>query len=222
MTRHHRALPQQHICGTSSLPSLPENEVYDPDEELPQVSSVRSMKRGRHSRIIVVPKLIAFSSLLIWCATSRLSSRGYRRLTSSASSRTLLFDDGTLYAPQYGDNSLCEYLTHTSRRHTEIKKIHLHIDSFNLEDYLGVKLIANAAQVPLEVSGILPQRGDDPTRDSRRVGHQPQVDGKNLSPKDLCRMCATPLCQDYLHLLSTNASDTARIHQGQTHLREDT
>ena len=74
--------------------------------------------------------------------------------------RTVLFDDGTLFMPQHGE-SMCQYFLDPSRSHTMIKRIHYHLNRCHddvdaldsqLSEYFGASLLATAAGVPLTMT----------------------------------------------------------------------
>jgi hypothetical protein len=109
----------------------------------------RSVKRGW---------LVALTTASL-CAAMAYNANPRRRLSEiarpqlrSIPKHTILFDDGTLFAPQ-GDEPLCDFFTQNRRAHTQIKRLHLHLQSCKdssaqLEEYFQAKLLANAAQVP--------------------------------------------------------------------------
>lgn len=183
--------------SSGSLPSLPEHEVYTPQRKLWGL-----IDKGRDddtSRNVVISVLVA-TSLLLLCSTILTPSPDNRRL-STLSVRTVLFDDGTLYTPQNNTESLCEYFTQTSRQHTIVRRIHLHFEGFNLEDYLGSKLIADAARVPLHLSEDFGNGASKVSSEALRVGRRPADHGKVWGVEQLCQLCRRSLCQDYLHLV---------------------
>mmetsp|Transcript_22093 Transcript_22093/g.33389 ORF Transcript_22093/g.33389 Transcript_22093/m.33389 type:complete len:214 (-) Transcript_22093:89-730(-) len=195
----------------ASLPSLPENEVYTP-ESLSWLREPQS-NDNRPTKKVMAASAFVLCSLALLSVANNDGSSLRRRLTATThkrnspnvpaiTKRTLLFDDGTLFTPQHGEEdsemSLCEYLTQTSRRHTAVKQIQLHFDHYDLDDYLGAKLIANSAQVPLVLSGKIPE---DITKEKSQVGPLPADNGKELRVQELCQQCEKRLCSDNLHLL---------------------
>jgi hypothetical protein len=146
--------------------------------------------------IVITFTLLASSSFLLH---TRNMHESYRRLSPHRPPKALLLDDGTLSTPQHGlGDTLCDYFTQSSKRHTEIKTIHLELKELKMQDYLGAKLIANAAQVPLLVTG---SNVKGLMHQAFRVGPAPKDHGKTWTAKYLCQRCTMPLCQDHLHLL---------------------
>lgn len=108
---------------------------------------------------------------------------------------TLLFDDGTLFAPE-GAEPLCDYFANSKRLHTDIKRLHLYLHSCQddspqqLDTYFEALLLANAAQIPFTMTcgGAL----NDSTITSRLVvdntapGPRP-AEGRDWTASDVCR-----------------------------------
>ena len=103
-----------------------------------------------------------------WCIALLISSAcsgvfytvdHHRRLSGMSRTRmrsipkhSLLFDDGTLFA-SLGDEPLCDFFTQGRRLHTQIKRLHLHLQSCHdsrsqIDEYFKAMLLADAAQVP--------------------------------------------------------------------------
>lgn len=189
--------------SSPSLPCISEEDEYKPLQGR-SCSSVIEEKLGGDRSKVVMRVAVGISLLLLFsCALFNQNNDRYRRLSSvqhhPRPTRTLLFDDGTLSTPQSGgQDSLCDYLTQSSRRHTSVKMIHVYFDEFKIKDYLGAKLIANAAQVPLVMSGVNLRALVD---QAYRIGPIPKDHGKQWTVEHLCQRCTLPLCQDHLHLL---------------------
>jgi hypothetical protein len=184
-----------------SLPSLPEHHVYSPNENPCIAFFERRLKNEKSRKAAIGMMFLVTAVLLLSCALLVQQNGFRRRLSLRRASRTLLFDDGTLYTNQRGNDSPCDYLTNTSKRHTDVKFIHINFDEFDMQDYLGAKLIANAAQVPLILSGNLKEAAALYDNAAYRVGPIPTDHGKKWPATQLCQRCTTPLCQDYIHLL---------------------
>mmetsp|Transcript_1002 Transcript_1002/g.1254 ORF Transcript_1002/g.1254 Transcript_1002/m.1254 type:complete len:244 (+) Transcript_1002:82-813(+) len=222
MPRSTRRFGSNNNCSTLSLPSLPENDAYTPenfawfqkgdDEKLTFATNEKS------KRALVIGMLIIFTLVAFFIANNGNNSdstslyhqnllKGTHNIPEESRKRPLLFDDGTLFTPQQQDRvestkSLCAYFIHTSRRHTNIKRIQLHINSYNKEDYLGAKLIANAAQLPLLLSGNIPPKEKKFLQeDAFRVGQVPSEHGKEWNINRLCKACNEQLCRDKIFLL---------------------
>jgi hypothetical protein len=108
---------------------------------------------------------------------------------------TLLFDDGTLFAPQGGE-PICDYLTSSKRRHTQVKRLHLHLQSCQdsaaqFEEYFEALLLANSAQVPFTMTCSGALQDSLMSRlvvDHDHIGHVPMdTTGRSWTPEDLCR-----------------------------------
>jgi hypothetical protein len=167
---------------------------------IPWIGRIKNDKKIRYSLVLVV---IGITFILLISSSLLLHERNmqdsYRRLSPHRPPKTLLLDDGTLSTPQHGlGDTLCDYFTQSSKRHTEIKTIHLDLKELKMEDYLGAKLIANAAQVPLLVTG---NNVRGLRHQAFRVGPAPKDHGKTWTANYLCQRCTMPLCQDHLHLL---------------------
>lgn len=184
-----------------SLPSLPEHGVYIPNKN-PLIAFFEKRLGSEKSRKAAMGVTFLITAVLLFsCALLLQQNDIRRRLSLRRASRTLLFDDGTLYTNQRGNDSPCDYLTNTSKRHTDVKFIHINFEEFEMQDYLGAKLIANAAQVPLILSGNLKEAAALYDNAAYRVGPIPTDHGKKWPAKQLCQRCTMPLCQDYIHLL---------------------
>jgi len=222
MPRSIRRFSSSTSVSTLSLPSLPENDVYTPESfawfRKGDDAKLSFAMDGKSKRALGIGMLIIFTLVVFSLANDDNSSNStslYRRnllkgthnIPEGSRRRTLLFDDGTLFTPQQQDGieskkSLCAYFTQTSRRHTDIKRIQLHIDNYNQEDYLGAKLIANAAQLPLLLSGNIPTKEMELLQqDAFRVGQVPSDHGKEWNVNRLCEACNEQLCRDKLYLL---------------------
>jgi len=108
---------------------------------------------------------------------------------------TLLFDDGTLFAPQGGE-PICDYLTSSKRRHTQVKRLHLHLQSCQdspsqLEEYFEALLLANSAQLMFTMTcggALQDSLMSRLVTDHDSVGRVPMDDtGRSWTPTDLCR-----------------------------------
>lgn len=189
--------------SSSSLPSLPEHDIYRPNQYSCTAFFDKHLGPER-SRKAAIGALFLITTIFLFSSVAAVQQQDRRRrLGLRRAPRTLLFDDGTLYANQGpGNDSICDYLTHDSKRHTDITSIHINFDEFNMEDYLGAKLIANAAQVPLIISGN--NLGDAASRYATaayRIGPIPVDHGMLWPVEHLCNRCTAPLCKDYIHLL---------------------
>ena len=169
---------------------------------LPPINESSDGGKARTGRLGVALVMAAVCSGLAYNANPRrrLSTIARPQLRS-VPKHTLLFDDGTLFAPQ-GDEPLCDYFTQSRRLHTQIKRLHLHLQSCRdspaqLDEYFEALLLANAAQVPftmtcggaMEDSLMSRLVEDNDSRGRIPIDHN----GKSWNPADLCQADGTQL-----------------------------